>query len=91
MDNNEARLRARIHEEFPHLNRLIIIKIVRQHFGNSRVGTNGAHQDYIGSLVAAFIRHNLTEYDNLYRLGFDKLAARRSVQAAVSHQLAAWR
>ena len=91
MDNNEARLRARVREEFPRLNRVIISRIVHQHFQRARVGSNGANRDFIGSLVAAYIRHQLTNYDNLFRLGFDKASARRMVQTEVSHQLAAWR
>lgn len=90
-------LAEQVQVRFPSMDWRRALTIARFYYDPQRkpVNARGAHSDsqadFIGRLVAAHVRHNMTEYERLYQMGYDKVTAREVVRPVVGRILAEFR
>ena len=98
MKQHEIELRAMIHQVFPSMSRLRIKALVEYHFSMKsktlKIAHHHAGTEFVTCLVAAHVRHNLTDYEAWFPEGYHtpelKQAARKAVQPVIAETLRAW-
>lgn len=88
---DETELLLQILERFQSMPSRVGRVIAKHILANDRPvnGANGGNR--IDNMVAAYIRHHMTGYDQSFHLGYTKELARAAVQQDVTHYLAVWR
>ena len=99
MKQHEIDLRAAIHAVIPSMSRLRIRALVEYHYSMKsktlKIAHHHAGTEFVTCLVAAHVRHNLTDYESWFPKGKHvpilKQAARAAVQPVINQYLNSWR